>query len=170
MDGHSILEKILRIFAVVSITAMFATVLLQIGGRHFLRSAPPWTEELGRLLIVWLVAIGAGFALRHHGYRGAVEALADLLPAKGRRLLNLAFMAIIAAFLGVLTYQSVNVIGRNMNVHAPALGLPMSYFYLGVLVMAVLLLWAIGHQVIAELMPRRGRGKEPIAGRPDVEE
>ncbi|WP_119462730.1 TRAP transporter small permease [Rhodospirillaceae bacterium SYSU D60014] len=155
MRKLSPLEAFLRALSVVAILAMFGTVLLQIAGRHFLPAAPPWTEELGRLLIVWLTAIGAGIALKQDGYRGAVEGIVHLLPAGARKVVTLSFMVLIAGFLGILIHQSVDVMRRNFDVHASALGLPMAYFYLGVLVLGILLLWALLHHAVATL--RSGR-------------
>ena len=37
---------------------------LQVIGRHVLRQPFPWTEEIARLLLVWLMCVGGVAALR----------------------------------------------------------------------------------------------------------
>jgi tripartite ATP-independent transporter DctM subunit len=38
---------------------------LQVVGRHLLHSPLPWTEEIARLLLVWLMCVGGVLALKH---------------------------------------------------------------------------------------------------------
>ena len=47
------------------VVAQAAVVGLQVIGRHILREPIPWTEEIARLLLVWLMCVGGVSALRH---------------------------------------------------------------------------------------------------------
>ena len=58
-------DRLLR-FAIGSIVvAQAAIVGLQVVGRHIWRQPIPWTQEVARLLLVWLMCVGGIAALRH---------------------------------------------------------------------------------------------------------
>ena len=63
----------------VLVVAQAAVVGLQVVGRHVLRQPIPWTEEIARLLLGWLMCVGGISALRH-GQHPRVTALVRLSP------------------------------------------------------------------------------------------
>ena len=83
------------------VVAQAAVVGLQVVGRHVLRQPYPWTEEIARLLLVWLMCVGGIAALRH-GQHPRVTALVRLLSRRraahavdrGLRLVLLALSAL----------------------------------------------------------------------------
>jgi len=54
----SVIEAILF----VQMIALLALILLQVLTRYVLQAAVPWTEEIARMLLVWLVMLGAAVA------------------------------------------------------------------------------------------------------------
>ena len=66
------------------VAAQAAVVALQVVGRHLLRSPLPWTEEIARLLLVWLMCIGGIRALQESEHP-RVTALVRLLAPHRRR-------------------------------------------------------------------------------------
>ncbi|MFP5406580.1 MAG: TRAP transporter small permease, partial [Gammaproteobacteria bacterium] len=54
------------------------SLIYQVFGRYVLNSAPGWTEEVARMLIVWLTMLGAGACLRG-GSHIAVTVLVNAL-------------------------------------------------------------------------------------------
>ena len=80
----------------VLVVAQAAVVGLQVVGRHVLHQPIPWTEEIARLLLAWLMCVGGIIALRH-GQHPRVTALVRLLAEprargcdRGLRLVLLA--------------------------------------------------------------------------------
>ena len=52
--------------AIAALVVAQATVVgLQVIGRHVFRQPIPWTEEIARLLLAWLMCVGGVSALRH---------------------------------------------------------------------------------------------------------
>ena len=49
----------------ILVVAQAAVVGLQVVGRHALHRPIPWTEEIARLLLAWLMCVGGIAALRH---------------------------------------------------------------------------------------------------------
>src|SRR5688572_32711242 len=82
----------------ILVAAQAAVVGLQVIGRHVLHSPFPWTEEVARLLLVWLMCVGGIRALQHHEHprvTALVRLLADSRRAaveQGMRLVLLAFV------------------------------------------------------------------------------
>jgi TRAP-type C4-dicarboxylate transport system permease small subunit len=81
------------------VLALSAVVGLQVVGRHLLHQPIPWTEEIARLLLAWLMCVG-GIAAVRHGQHPRVTALVRLLDEprrlavdRGLRLVLLALFA-----------------------------------------------------------------------------
>jgi len=101
---------------------------LQVFGRCVIGRAPAWSEEVARMMIVWLTMLGAGACLRG-GTHIAVTVLVNALPPGPRQIvLWLRDFAILAA-VGVLTWAGVRYAELNATQDSPALEIPMSYFY-----------------------------------------
>jgi C4-dicarboxylate transporter DctM subunit len=81
----------------VLVVAQAAVVGLQVVGRHLLHQPVPWTEEVARLLLVWLMCAGGIAALRHATHprvTAIIRLLSDsrrLAVERGLRLVLLGF-------------------------------------------------------------------------------
>ena len=121
------------------VVAQAAVVGLQVVGRHVLHQPIPWTEEIARLLLAWLMCVGGITALRH-GQHPRVTALVRLLGADQRlaveRGLQLVLLALLISLIGPawqLTVASAgerlpasNISGAWISVVLPAALLMMS--------------------------------------------
>jgi TRAP-type C4-dicarboxylate transport system permease small subunit len=89
-----------------------------------------WAEEAMVFLQVWCVLIGAGLITQAHGHLrlGAVEALA---PAKVRRTLEVAAMALMVAIAALVAFISARVVLGMIasDQRSVALELPMALPY-----------------------------------------
>ena len=68
----------LRWSIAILVVAQAAVVGLQVIGRHVLHQPIPWTEEIARLLLGWLMCVG-GIAALGHAQHPRVTALVRLL-------------------------------------------------------------------------------------------
>jgi tripartite ATP-independent transporter DctM subunit len=98
------------------VAALSAVVGLQVIGRHLLHQPIPWTEEIARLLLAWLMCVGGIAALRH-GQHPRVTAVVRLLSEphrravdRGLRLVLLALFAFLVIPAWLLTVSSVGEI------------------------------------------------------------
>ena len=53
--AHGPAERVLHLSIGTLVVAQAAVVGLQVVGRHVLRHPLPWTEEIARLLLVWMM-------------------------------------------------------------------------------------------------------------------
>ncbi len=99
------------------VVAQAAVVGLQVVGRHVLHQPIPWTEEIARLLLAWLMCVGGITALRH-GQHPRVTALVRLLTPAQRlaveRGLQLVLLALLIALIGPAWQLTVSSIGERL--------------------------------------------------------
>jgi len=107
---------------VVLMMAMTSLVLLNVVTRYGFRFSFAWAEELSRFLMIWVVYIGAGLALRS-GNHVAFEYAQSLLPPRVVVWLRALVAVGILAFLGFLAYYGWEFSQLTMRQRSPALGI-----------------------------------------------
>lgn len=85
----------------VLVVALAAVVGLQVVGRHLLHQPIPWTEEIARLLLGWLMCAGGVAALRH-AQHPRVTALVRLLDEPRRDAVERGLRLVLLALFGGL--------------------------------------------------------------------
>ena len=93
---------------------MLTTVLLQILFRFVLRISVPWTEELSRILYVYIIFLGF-ILLESEDNSIKVTFLVDMLPYRPRLILQAVLNAFAIFFLVCLFIGSI-IMYRNANV------------------------------------------------------
>lgn len=85
---EKIVNRSLRLIAFVMFVIMIVVVFAQVMLRYFLGSPLAWSDELARLLFIWVSFLGV--TLIHYSPAGhpAVTFLVDKLPLKNRALLE----------------------------------------------------------------------------------
>lgn len=114
---------------ILAILAVFLIQVVQIGGRASGIHVPPWTYEFSRLLLLWMVAIGA-FVSYYNGTSLSV-------PGRWRpRTIGYELAALLVS--GVLVVAGIKFLGvQGWEVAASSLlGVPAAVGYLAILVFA----------------------------------
>jgi TRAP-type C4-dicarboxylate transport system permease small subunit len=122
------IEAVLNAVIGLLLALITVSLIYQVFGRYVIGRAPAWSEEVARMMIVWLTMLGAGACLRG-GTHIAVTVLVNALPPGPRQIvLWLRDFAILAA-VGVLTWAGVRYAELNATQDSPALEIPMSFVY-----------------------------------------
>jgi TRAP-type C4-dicarboxylate transport system permease small subunit len=108
--------------------------------RYAFNSAPSWSEELVRFLFIWCSFVAAAIGVREHIHVG-VDVFVNLLPKKLIPLTEIVVNLGIMVFSGYMIYYGWDVTVMTQRQPSPALGLPMSWVYLSVPVMGLLLIF-----------------------------
>ncbi|GAX88557.1 TRAP transporter small permease [Effusibacillus lacus] len=126
-------NKWLEILVGLALGVMTLVVFYQVLVRFFLTSfgeqiSAPWTEELARYLMIWLVFIGGAVAARKAD-SNAVEALIHAVPPLVGKLIKIG-----AHITSLIFYACIFVIGLEwtqfgLSETAPVMKVPMSYVY-----------------------------------------
>ena len=132
------LEKAIEWVIVVIVSAMVVNILLGVFSRFVFHLGIPFTEELGRYLMIWAGYLGMVLALRE-GSHIAITAIVDRLPPAGRRVATLIARLIVVAFLVVIVVTSFTHL-RSLSIQkSSAMEIPMFIPYLAVTVGALLM-------------------------------
>lgn len=130
---------------VVAATAFLCVILLtiaQVFFRFALDAPLIWSEELSRLLIVWITFIGAAVVC-WDGRHLNVDVGFELLPPKIRRLVRMLNAIIACGFLAMLVEPTLRLVKIENFSELGALELPSGIVRLPVAIGAVLMIAAI---------------------------
>lgn len=108
------IERLLYYAGALLMLGITFTVLYSVVMRYFFNRPPIWSEDIPKLLFVWMVFLVAGLAIKM-GLNIRVTVLTSRLPRKGRLMLEIAMHALVLAFLAVLFVNSFPVIRLNMG-------------------------------------------------------
>ena len=104
------------------VAAQAAVVGLQVVGRHVLHNPLPWTEEIARLLLVWLMCVGGIRALQESAHP-RVTALVRLLRAPQRAAVDRGLQIVLLAFFVCLVVPATRLTLSSAGERLPASGL-----------------------------------------------
>lgn len=90
----------------------------------------PWSEELARYLMIWIVFLGIGVGAKNNAHF-TVDNFVNSLPKSSHKAAFILRTAIIVGFCGFMTYVSVGLVSRlsAMGQKTPALQLPTWLIY-----------------------------------------
>jgi len=131
-------DRAIRWSIAVLVVAQAAVVGLQVIGRHALHRPIPWTEEIARLLLVWLMCAGGLAALRH-GQHPRVTALVRLLSEPKRRAVDRGLRLVLLTFFGFLIVPAYSLTVSSAGESLPASGISGAWIS-GILPVALVLM------------------------------
>jgi TRAP-type C4-dicarboxylate transport system permease small subunit len=125
------LTTALEYLSMACIALMTILVVAQVVLRYVFNDPLDWSEEMARIVFIYLafIGIGAAYGRRRHM---SIDALVTLLPARLKRAVEFAVVGIASAFLAaviLLTVRSMAELQR-MEITTPALDYPMAFVYL----------------------------------------
>lgn len=152
MGPWEAIEIWLSLFLVVGMLLVTAT---QVAVRYILSDylSLPWTEELARLLMVWVAMWGAAILQRDDDHI-RMTVFVDLLPAPVQRLIDLLGDAVMLIVLGTIAWYGWTSAWQLRIMHTVSLGLPVSIFTLAVAVSATIMIFHSLHNLRRRLLGR----------------
>ncbi len=139
------------------VAAQAAVVGLQVVGRHLLHRPLPWTEEIARLLLVWLMCVGGIRALQDSEHP-RVTALVRLLSAPRRAAVDRGLQVVLLVFFLCLMVPAWRLTVSSVGEQLPASGL--SGATLSLMLPASLLAMAL---VLVQQLRSGARTEAPVA-------
>lgn len=126
--------------AALLLFTILTTMAAQVFARYVLRSPFSWSEEVARLLLIWLTFISAAFVMAQ-GRHIAVDMISSRLGNRGKLLIECFSYIVIAGACLLLLIGGAKFIWYVGKVGSPTLGVAKSWWYgaggLGLLLMAV---------------------------------
>lgn len=105
------MKKLYKIFDGITMAifvAMVLVVVLQIIFRFILRISVPWTEELSRLLFIYIGFFGTAIAVREKELI-VIDLLLQRVPAKVQKILNVCIYILSFSFFTILLIGGIRV-------------------------------------------------------------
>ena len=96
-----------RSVAAVLLVIMTAIVLLQVFFRYGLNNSLSWTEELAKIMMVWMAFLVAPWALRQ-GVNVSIDMFVDALPRRLRLAFEVILQLLILWIVGVFFLESLD--------------------------------------------------------------
>ena len=91
--------RLLGVLSILVFTALVVDVLWGVATRYVLGHQVPWSEELARLLLVWLSMLGTALAYVSRSHLG-VDVLLQAMASPARSLAIVAIHLLVLAFAG----------------------------------------------------------------------
>lgn len=148
-------------FIGILIIVMSVLAFVQVLTRYVFKFPLPWIEEVTRYLMVWMVLVGAGYAVAQKAHLG-VEVLEFLLKPAGRRLLRMLIMVLLVVLGGVLTVVSTLFTLDQIAIEqlSPALQMPMALVTAALVIGSLLITVNAAHQFFLLIRNRSVEGQE----------
>jgi TRAP-type transport system small permease protein len=153
-----ILEKFVGYICMVLVAVMLTVVMVQVTLRAA-RASVPWSEELSRMLLIWIGMLGAGIAAKN-GLHVGVDFLITVLPRKLSQILSILIKGTLVWFLFFFAKYSLQAAEGALRVKATTIEITMYFPKLALPVGSVLILIHIIYLLAAEiqdLFPRAGK-------------
>jgi TRAP-type C4-dicarboxylate transport system permease small subunit len=108
------IEKLMYYAAAVLLLAITAVMLYAVAMRYYFNRPPIWSEEVPRMLFVWMVFIGAGIAIKQ-GLNVRVEYFVNMMPPALRRWVETVMHALALGLIAVLFFYSFPVVELSLG-------------------------------------------------------
>lgn len=141
MKVTNFIVKILTFLCIAVITALTIVVFAQVLSRLFKYSLPG-TEELSRLMIVWLTFLGTSLAI-HEKMHLAVNFFVNMASSSLQKWIYFFVHVLTIIFFGILVVYGFKLTMSTMGTLSPALQLPMSLFYASIPVSSIFSIYFI---------------------------
>lgn len=115
-----VLNKLFDMVTVALFSAMVVTVLLQILFRTILRLSVPWTEELSRLLFIYVGFFSTALAARERQFI-VIDVLLKRLPKAVQAVLYVITKVIVVLFFSIMWVGALKMFGMVKNTYFQSL-------------------------------------------------
>jgi len=136
--NHGIGYLMSAALGVMVVCTMLQVIVRFLLTRFGILMSVPWTEELARYLMIWIIFLGSAVACRR-GQFIALEFLVEAAPVPIARMLRVLAVGISLAFYVLLVWLGWRYVTGNLIERSPVMTIAMEWVYLSLPVSAVLM-------------------------------
>jgi tripartite ATP-independent transporter DctM subunit len=107
---------------------MVGIVSIQVINRYFLNNPLPWTEELARILFVWITFLGALLGLRTNAHIN-VNSFVNRLKPEAKSIITGIMVCLSAFYFFYLLRIGIEIVQKTYKIFTPAMDVSFSYIY-----------------------------------------
>ena len=138
-------KLILRAISCIMICMLTVIIAMQVINRNFFGHSFTWAEELAGIAMIYVTYLGAAMATINNT-NTRIDFFIRMLPKELMAAVNVFDHVVCIVFLGVVCRLSSQLMSVNINNLTPAMKLPISVNYFGVLLgCALMILFYILH-------------------------
>ncbi len=127
----NILDAVLEQALIALMAVLVAAVSWQVVSRYVFVSPSSWTEEVSRVLLIWIGVLGAAYAFRTGAHLG-LDVLPKKLSGTAAEVLKLFIMLAVVGFsAAVLVIGGGNLVALTWELkqYSAVLGVPIAFVY-----------------------------------------
>lgn len=121
-------EKVVKVLIVIMTVIMLGSMTYQVIMRYFFSKGNAWSEELARLMCIWVVMLGAAIATRIYAHL-QIDVLINLAPPRPRHLVVALVTLVGALFMVVMLKYSIALCTGTGTSTSAGLGISKKYIY-----------------------------------------
>lgn len=156
MQIRAYLDAGLEAVVAALMATMCITVFLGVLFRFVLLDPLTWTEEVGRLSLVWVTFLGTYLAYRRNLHI-SIDVIRKRTSWRTQRIIHLVSIVLVGLFMVMLVAQGAHYSRAFLGSVTPLLGIPLGVVYAALPVCAALLLATIVVDLIDFF-----RGRSPL--------
>jgi TRAP-type C4-dicarboxylate transport system permease small subunit len=135
-----------EIYAFLVIMASFLVLIIEVISRYVFGSSMEWSDEIARLLLIWMTFTGMGLAILERK-EIFVRTLRGSLSARGRRVWQASLEALAIAFNIFLLVFGIQMTRFAWGMKTESLELPFSILYASIPAGAILSILYLVHRL-----------------------
>jgi C4-dicarboxylate transporter, DctM subunit len=143
------LDRVIEYATAIALLADVLVVGLQVVSRLLMNSPIPWTEEIARVLMIWLMFFGGVVALRR-GQHTRITAVIRLLRPENCVAVELGVNLVVFVFFGILAYQAYELILVSMKELLPASEISGAFVSAPMPICVIWMMWYLLQQILTE--------------------
>ena len=127
--GHFLSSHLLDTLVICMFTVMAGAVFIQVIFRYVFHQPIYWSEELPRLMLIWLTFLGAVLAVKNQSHL-SISLIINRFSENTKNVIQLFANLVTLLFLLVVLWGGVIITHLTMPNRTAALQLPTGLFYL----------------------------------------
>ena len=143
------LDRVIEYATAIALLADVIVVGLQVGSRLLMNNPIAWTEEIARVLMIWLMFFGGVVALRR-GQHTRITAVIRTFRPENCVAVELGINLVVLVFFGILAYQAYELILVSMKELLPASEISGAFVSAPMPICVLLMMWYLLQQILIE--------------------
>ena len=132
--------KLVDWFAAALVVVMTGLVFFQVTNRYIFASPIPWTEEVSRILFIWITYTGAYIALKTKSHIAVETFVKHTFSPKKQKTISNVLVFFLAYFVAYLLWVSLKVLPATAGSTTPVLEISFLYVHFAIPVIATMML------------------------------
>ena len=145
-----LVSKIANGFVVLLLALMSIVILLGVFFRYVLIEPLPWSEDLGRYLMIWMALFGVGVVMQNRSHVAVTIFVDRMFPHIRKPVLIIARLLVLG-FGVAMGYLGLHLLFTMMPQISPTLQIRMRWVYLGFPFYGFLLMISTLDQILEDI-------------------